>query len=101
MTIKIYKPSRSAMQSGAGKSKKWIAEYITETDTSKDYLMGWNSSTDTKTQIKLFFETKEQAIQWAKKSKYQYFVEEAKIKKIKIKSYASNFDMNKKEPWTH
>ena len=52
MTIKIYKPSRSAMQSGAGKSKKWIAEYITETDTSKDYLMGWNSSTDTKTQIK-------------------------------------------------
>ena len=101
MTIKIYKPSRSAMQSGTGKSKKWIAEYITETDTSKDYLMGWNSSTDTKTQIKLFFETKEQAIQWAIKNDFQFYVEEPKVKKIKPKSYSSNFDINRKESWTH
>ena len=89
------------MQSGLKKTKMWIIEFEFDPSLQKDVLMGWNSSTDTKTQIKLFFETKEQAIQWAKKSKYQYFVEEAKIKKIKIKSYASNFDMNKKEPWTH
>ena len=51
MTIKIYKPSKTAMQSGIGKTKKWLAEYISDEETVKDHLMGWNSSSDTKTQI--------------------------------------------------
>lgn len=101
MTIKIYKPSKSAMQSGSAKTKKWLAEYISHEEIVKDNLMGWNSSTDTKSQIKVFFDTKEQAIAWVKDKNYQYFVEEPKIRKVKIKSYASNFDMNKKESWTH
>ncbi len=101
MTIKIYKPSKTAMQSGQGKTKQWLAEYISDVDIFKDTLMGWNSSLDTESQIKIFFETKEQAISWAKKNNYQFFVEDPKLKKIKPKSYASNFDMNRKEPWTH
>ena len=101
MTIKIYKPSKTAMQSGLRKTKKWLAEYISDTDNIKDSLMGWNSSLDTQSQIKIFFETKEQAIVWAKKNNYQFYVEEEKIKKTKPKSYASNFDINRKEPWTH
>ena len=101
MTIKIYKPSKTAMQSGLGKSKKWLAEYISDSDNFKDSLMGWNSSLDTQTQIKVFFDTKEQALTWVKKNNYQFFVEEKKNKKIKPKSYASNFDVNRKEPWTH
>ena len=101
MTIKIYKPSKTAMQSGLGKTKKWLAEYISEVDTVKDSLMGWNSSLDTQSQIKVFFDTKEQAIDWAKKNNYQFYIEEPKVKKIKSKSYSSNFDMNRKEPWTH
>ena len=68
MTIKIYKPAKTAMQSGLGKTKKWLAEYISEVDNVKDSLMGWNSSLDTQSQIKVFFETKEQAIAWAKKN---------------------------------
>ena len=101
MTIKIYKPSKTSMQSGLGKTKKWLAEYISNEETVKDNLMGWNSSSDTKSQIKVFFDSKEQAIEWAKNNNYQYFVEEPKIRKVKIKSYASNFDINRKEPWTH
>ena len=101
MTIKIYKPSKSSMQSGQRNTKKWLAEYISDYEQVKDTLMGWNSSLDTKSQIKVFFETKEQAIAWAKKNNYQFYVEEPKIKKIKPKSYASNFDINRKEPWTH
>ena len=101
MTIKIYKPSKTAMQSGLGKTKKWLAEYISDVDNVKDSLMGWNSSLDTQSQIKIFFETKEQAIAWAKNRNYQFYVEEPKIKKIKPKSYSSNFDINRKEPWTH
>ena len=101
MTIKIYKPSKTAMQSAIGKTKKWLAEYISDEETVKDHLMGWNSSADTKTQIKVFFDTKEQAIVWAKNNDYHYFVEESKIKKVTIKSYASNFAMNRKDSWTH
>jgi len=101
MTIKIYKPSKSSMQSGLGKTKLWLAEYISEKDKTKDSLMGWNSSLDTKEQIKIFFETKEQAIEWAKKNNEQYIVIEPKERKIKPKNYASNFDISRKEPWTH
>ena len=58
MTIKIYKPSKTAMQSGYGKTKQWLAEYKSEVTTTKDTLMGWISSSDTRSQIKLFFNTK-------------------------------------------
>ena len=101
MTIKIYKPSKTAMQSGIGNTKKWLAEYISDTEQVKDTLMGWNSSLDTKSQIKVFFETKEQAIEWAQNNNYQYCVEDPKKRKIKPKNYASNFDINRKESWTH
>ena len=101
MTIKIYKPSKSSMQSGQGNTKKWLAEYISDIEQVKDTLMWWNSSLDTKSQIKVFFDTKEQAIKWEKKNNYQYFVDDPKKRKIKPKSYASNFDINRKESWTH
>ena len=54
MTIKIYKPTKSSMQSGLGKTKLWLAEYISDSDNVKESLMGWNSSLDTKTQIRVF-----------------------------------------------
>lgn len=101
MTIKIYKPSKTAMQSGRGKTKQWLAEYLSDVSTTKDILMGWTSSADTKSQIKLFFDTKEQAIEWAKKNNYQFYVEEPHKRLIKSKSYSSNFDIDRKEPWTH
>tara|TARA_B100001123_G_C15210409_1_gene987033 strand:+ start:1062 stop:1367 length:306 start_codon:yes stop_codon:yes gene_type:complete len=101
MTVKIYKPSKTAMQSGRHKTNKWLAEYISDIDNDKDSLMGWTSSYDTKSQIKVFFETKEQAIDWAKNNNFQYFVQEPQKRIIKPKSYSSNFDINRKEPWTH
>jgi hypothetical protein len=101
MTIKIYKPSKTAMQSGTGKTKRWLAEYISEEEACKDNLMGWNSSLDTMSQVKVFFDSKDQAIEWAKNNNYQYLVDEPKKRKVKIKSYASNFDINRKESWTH
>ena len=101
MTVKIYIPAKNAMQSGVGNSKKWLAEYISDTENLKDSLMGWNSSIDTKSQIKVFFDTKEKAIEWAIENNYQYFVEEPKTRKIKPKNYSSNFNINRKESWTH
>jgi NADH dehydrogenase (ubiquinone) Fe-S protein 4 len=87
---KIYKPSKTAMQSGTKKYDKWIIEYITE-KPGINPLMGWESSTDTLTEIKLDFSTKELAIEYAKKNKINFEIIEPNIRKITKKSYADNF----------
>ena len=87
---KIYKPCKTAMQSGTKKFDKWILEYITD-QTGINPLMGWESSTDTKSELKLEFSSKELAIEYAKKHKINYEIIEPKIRKIIKKSYADNF----------
>ena len=87
---KIYKPSKTAMQSGIKKFDKWIIEFITE-KPGINPLMGWESSTDTNSELKLEFTSKELAIEYAKKNKITFEVIEPKIRKIVKKSYADNF----------
>ena len=87
---KIYKPSKTAMQSGTKKYDKWIIEFITE-NPGINPLMGWESSTDTYSELNLEFKTKELAIEYAKKNKIDYELIEPKNIKINKKSYADNF----------
>ena len=87
---KIYKPSKTAMQSGLKKFDKWIIEFITE-KPGINPLMGWESSTDTNSELKLEFSSKELAIEYAKKNKINFELIEPKIRKIVKKSYADNF----------
>ena len=87
---KIYKPSKTAMQSGTKKFGKWIIEFITE-KTGINPLMGWESSSDTYSELNLEFKTKELAIEYAKKNKIDYEIIEPKSRKINKKSYADNF----------
>ena len=87
---KIYNPNKSPMQSGLGKSDKWVLEYETK-DPSKNPLMGWESSSDTFTEIRLSFKSKELAINYAKKKKIDYEIIEPKKRKTVKKSYADNF----------
>jgi len=87
---KIYKPSKTAMQSGLKKFDKWIIEFITD-DPGINPLMGWESSTDTFSEIKLEFPSKELAINYAKKNKINYEVVDSQNRKILKKSYADNF----------
>ncbi len=87
---KIYKPSKTAMQSGIKKFDKWIIEFITE-KPGINPLMGWESSTDTNSELKLEFPSKELAIEYAKKNKINFELIEPKIRKIVKKSYADNF----------
>ena len=87
---KIYIPNKSPMQSGLGKIDKWILEFETK-DPTKNPLMGWESSSDTMSEVKLEFSTKEQAINYAKKMKIEYEIIEPKKRKIVKKSYANNF----------
>ena len=87
---KIYKPTKTAMQSGSKKFDKWIVEFITE-KTGINPLMGWESSSDTYSELNLEFKTKELAIEYAKKNKIDYELIESKSRKIIKKSYADNF----------
>ena len=87
---KIYKPSKTAMQSGIKKFDKWIIEFITN-DTQINPLMGWESSDDTYSEINLEFSSKDLAIEYAKKNKIDYEVIEPKKRKVIKKSYADNF----------
>ena len=87
---KIYKPSKTAMQSGIKKYNKWIVEFITE-NPGINPLMGWESSTDTYSELYLEFKTKDLAVEYAKKNKIDYELIETKTRKINKKSYANNF----------
>ena len=87
---KIYKPSKTAMQSGIKKFDKWIIEFITK-EPGINPLMGWESSSDTYSELNLEFKTKELAVEYAKKNKIDYELIESKSRKIIKKSYADNF----------
>jgi NADH dehydrogenase (ubiquinone) Fe-S protein 4 len=87
---KIYKPSKNPMQSGNSKFNKWIIEFVTE-KPGINPLMGWESSTDTYSELTLEFNNKDLAIEYAKKNKINYEIVEPNIKKIIKKSYADNF----------
>ena len=87
---KIYKPSKTAMQSGIKKFDRWVVEFITE-DPSKNPLMGWESSTDTYSELNLEFKSQDLAIDYAKKNNIDFEVVEPKKRRITKKSYADNF----------
>ena len=87
---KIYKPSKTAMQSGLKKFDKWILEYFSE-KPGINPLMGWESSKDTYSELKLEFSSKELAIEYAKKNKIQYELIEPQERKFVKKSYSDNF----------
>ena len=87
---KIYIPTKTAMQSGLAKSNKWIIEFKTK-DSGIEPLMGWESSTDTLSELKLEFSTKDLAIEYAKKNKIEFEIIIPKERKIIKKSYEDNF----------
>ena len=87
---KIYIPNKSPMQSGLGKTDKWILIFETK-DPVKNPLMGWESSSDTYSELKLEFSSKEKAIEYAQKNGISFKIIEPKKKEFVIKSYADNF----------
>ena len=86
----IYKPSKTAMQSGTKKFNKWLLKFVTK-DNSVNPLMGWESSEDTLNELNLEFKTKELAINYAKKNNIKFELIESKNRKTIKKSYADNF----------
>lgn len=101
MTVKIYKPARTATQSGQARSERWMIELAPEKPREIEPLMGWTSSADTRTQIKLSFATKEEAIAYAQRQGLAYRVVEPHEPARRTMAYSDNFKSNRVGQWTH
>ncbi|WP_237153431.1 ETC complex I subunit [Oryzibacter oryziterrae] len=101
MAARIYKPAKNAMQSGRGRTENWVLEFEPERAKTVEPLMGYTSSTDMLQQVKLSFETRDQAIAYATRNGLAYRVVEPKERTAKRMSYSDNFKSSKAEVWTH
>jgi NADH dehydrogenase ubiquinone Fe-S protein 4 len=101
MTARIYKPARTAMQSGTAKTEEWVLDHEPEQPQTVEPLMGWTSSTDMKQQVRLFFDTSEEAIAFCTRHGIPYRVFKSKPRARQRISYADNFAYPRREAWTH
>ena len=101
MHVLIYQPAKSAMQSGRGGAGRWTLEFEAKAPRQIDPLMGWTSSEDTSSQVRLWFDSEEEAIAYAQKHGYMYSVSKPKARRIKPKAYADNFSSDRFMRWTH
>jgi hypothetical protein len=101
MSARIFSPAKTAMQSGKAKTGLWVLEFDPEAPRKIDPLMGYTTSSDMKSQIRLAFETKEEAVAYAEKNGLAFRVQEPKPASRRQISYAENFRYDRKIPWTH
>ena len=90
-TVQIYQPSKTAMQSGSGNTHSWVLEFEPGAPKLADPLMGWLGSSDTRTQVRLKFDSRDAAVDFAERKGLAYRVQEPKTRRIRPKSYAENF----------
>ncbi len=101
MTARIFKPSRGATSSGTARTKRWVLQFEQLTPRQIEPLMGWTSSADTRQQLRLSFDTREEAIAYAERNNIPYRVEEPQQPKRRIMAYSDNFKYNRVDSWTH
>jgi hypothetical protein len=103
MAARIYQPARTAMQSGTARTHGWVLEFTADAARQVDPLMGWTSSADTQAQVKLSFETREAAEDYARDKGWAYEVTLPKARKPNIRAggYGENFATNRRGVWTH
>jgi len=101
MVARIYRPSKTAMQSGEARTKEWVLEFAPASPRTIDPLMGWTSSRDMYSQVHLEFDTKDEAIDYAQRNGFAYTVFEPQPRRAIIKSYADNFRFGRIGRWPH
>lgn len=101
MSAKIYRPAKTAMQSGKAKTHRWVLEFDQERARTIDPIMGYTSSGDMRQQVKLTFETCELAVAYAERNRLEYRVIEPHDATRKKVAYPDNFRFNRMQPWTH
>ncbi len=101
MSARIFSPAKTAMQSGKAKTGYWVLEFDPEMRKKIDPLMGYTTSGDMRSQIRLVFPTREEAVAYAQKQGLAYRVDEPKEAKRRQISYSDNFRYDRRTPWTH
>ena len=102
MTLaRIYKPAKTAMQSGAAPTKSWVLDFEQAAPSAIEPLMGWTSSSDTQQQVRLRFDSKDEAIAYCEHHGIAYRVFDPNPPKRRIIAYADNFAYSRRTPWTH
>lgn len=103
MRARIYQPARTAMSSGTAKTKSWVLEFFPAQSRSVDPLMGWTSSSDTQNQVRLSFESKDAALDYAETKGIDAVVQDPKKRAPNVRAggYAENFATNRRGVWTH
>ena len=103
MRARIYQPAKTAMQSGTAKTHLWVLEFAPASEREVDPLMGWTSSSDTQSQVRLRFESREAAEAYATEKGIEFDVVEPKPRKVLIRArgYGENFATDRKGAWTH
>ncbi len=103
MRARIYRPARTAMTSGMAKTKQWVLDYEKDSARQIDPLMGWTSSSDTQTQVRLTFDSKEAAVAYARENGIDAVVTEPKPRRANIRKggYGENFATDRRGAWTH
>ena len=103
MRARIYKPARTAMSSGTAKTRQWVLEFAPASSREVDPLMGWTSSEDTQTQVRLRFDSKEAALDYARSKGIEADVFEPKPRKPNVRpgGYGENFATHRRSVWTH
>lgn len=101
MLAKVYRPAKTAMQSGKAAAKSWVLEFEAHAALASDALMGWTGSADPNGQVRLVFESKEQAIAFANAHALAHQVTEPAAPKRIVKAYGDNFAYRRREPWSH
>lgn len=103
MNARIYQPARTAMSSGTAKTRNWVLEFAQSSSRAVDPLMGWTSSDDTQTQVRLTFDSKEAALDYAKQHGIDAHVSEPRKRAQNVRpgGYGDNFATNRRTVWTH
>ena len=102
MTIaRIYRPAKTAMQSGFGGTRKWVLDFEPDGPRRIEPLMGWTSSADTRQQVRLRFASKEEAIAYCARQGLGYQIHETELPARRTMAYADNFAFDRRIPWTH
>lgn len=101
MVARIYRPAKTAMQSGKAKSQRWVLDYEPEVARAVEPLMGYTSTSDMKQQVKLSFDSREEAVAYAKRNGIAFRIEEPATRKVRSASYSDNFKFDRSAPWTH
>ena len=101
MLARIFRPAKNAMQSGKANTHAWVLAFEPGAPRVPDRLMGWTQTSDTDGQIRLTFETLQEAVAYADRYGIAFEVSQEPEKKKAIKAYADNFAFGRKTPWTH